>query len=287
VSSPSLPQDLVKVHLRNNRNSAGNWEDFAPHRGRMTAMLLDAAPATPGTLAILGAGNCNDVDLPALAARYREIHLVDVDTEAVTAARDRQPPAVAGAVVLHAPVDLSGALPRIPGFRAKPPTTPTQVEALAKSCVDNVRAALPDIYDTVVSACILSQIMHGARLAIGATPVLNNIADGLAAGHVRALAQLTRPGGTAILATDAVSSESYPLEELWGDRPPLDLLAELEHTDNVFSCTGPIYLRRLLARDPAVAPLVGPPRIIETWLWRLGAKITLMAYALVIKRRPQ
>jgi hypothetical protein len=284
VRVPPIPAELVKIHLRNNRNSAGNWNDFTEHRTRVTELASAGAGGDAGSLALLGAGNCNDVDLPALAARFREIHLVDVDTEAVTAARERQPATVAAALTVHAPVDLSGALPRLAGFRSKPPS-PAQLAELPDSCTNNVLGALPRTFDTVVSACILSQIMHGCRLALGTAPQLKPIANALTIGHLRALVRLTRPGGTALFITDVVSSETYPLDELWGERPPLELLDHLEQTDNLFSGVGPSYVRRLLARDPVIAPLIATPRIIEPWRWRLGPKITLLAYALVLARR--
>ena len=284
---PSIPPELVKVHLRNNRNSAGHWSEFAAHREQVTGLALAAggAGAEPADrLAILGAGNCNDVDLPALAARYRQIHLVDVDTEAVTGARDRQPPPVAASLTVHAPLDVSGALPKLAAFRTKPPT-PAQLEALPNTCADTVVAALPGPFDTVISACILSQIMHGCRLALGQAPHLKPIAHAFTTGHLRALLRLTRPGGTALFVTDVVSSETYPLQELWSERTPLALLDELEQADNLFSGVGPSYIRRLLARDPVIAPLVTAPRMIEPWLWRLGPTLTLLVYALVLQRR--
>jgi hypothetical protein len=280
--SPTIPADLIKIHLRNNRNSAGHWDEFTDHRTRVTDLAIAAGGQT---LALLGAGNCNDVDLPALAARFAAIHLADVDSEAVTGARDRQIPEVAAKLTLHAPVDLSGALTKVASFRGKPPT-PQQIEQLPKTCTDNVLGALPGPFDTVVSACILSQIMHGCRMALGAAEFLKPVANALTTAHLRALVQLARPGGTALFITDVVSSETYPLAELWGERTPLDLLDHLEQTDNIFSGVGVAYIRRLLARDPVMAPLIEPPKMIEPWLWQLGPKLTLLVYALVLKRRP-
>src|SRR4051812_14797742 len=109
-----LPDDLIDVHRRYNRNSDGCWQDFASHRTRQTELALQAGG---GRLAVLGAGNCNDLDLPALAERFREIHLVDLDREALERALGRQPPEVQQALVLHAPVDVTGALEKLATFR--------------------------------------------------------------------------------------------------------------------------------------------------------------------------
>src|SRR3954447_9921471 len=118
-----LPPRLVDYHRKNNHATLARWDSFSEHRVRVTALALEP----PGqTLAVLGAGNCNDLDLAALAARFREIHLIDLDEEAVRRARDRQPDAVKARLVVHAPIDLSGAFDRLAAFRAKPATPAEQ-----------------------------------------------------------------------------------------------------------------------------------------------------------------
>src|SRR5437660_103300 len=66
---------LTALHRRNNRETAEGWQPFAEHRARVTGLLLPGARR----LAVLGAGNCNELDLTALGDAYREIHLADPD----------------------------------------------------------------------------------------------------------------------------------------------------------------------------------------------------------------
>ena len=87
--------------------------------------------------------------------------------------------------------------------------------------------------------------------------------------HLRMLAQLVKPGGTGLLVTDMVSSDTYPLEELWGQRSPWALVDELEATGNHLSGTTPKFLRRIVNTDPVIAPLVASGRAEEPWLWAL------------------
>jgi hypothetical protein len=279
-----VPAALLNYHRNNNRATNARWDGFAEHRTRMMALALRA----PGeTLAVLGAGNCNDLDLPALAARFREIHLVDLDEEAVARARARQPAEVAKKLVLHAPVDLSGAFDRLPGWKVKPATVAEQAR-LASSCVERVMAALPERHDVVLSACMLSQLMHSCAVALGVKhPQLHLVACALAVAHLRSMAALLNPGGTGVLVTDTISTETYALEELWNDRPPLALLEEIDRADRVLTGTAPSFLRRILREDTEVAPLVepGPPRLETPWLWRFSEEITFMAYALEFRRR--
>jgi hypothetical protein len=283
---PAPSPDLAQLHRQNNRESAGLGEHFGAHRARVTALALEGAPAGGGgTLAVLGAGNCNDLDLQALAACFREIHLVDLDEEAVRRARDRQPPAVADKVVLHAPVDLSGAFDRMAALRARP-ATPAELALLPSASAESVLAALPGPFDVVISTCFLSQLLQSAFVALGPKhEQLHIVACALALAHLRSVVGMLAPGGRGHLVTDAVTTETYPLLELWAEQPPAVLLERLEKESNVFSGTGPAFLRRILATDKQVAPaLAGPPRLVEPWLWQFNEERTYLVYAFTFTR---
>jgi hypothetical protein len=132
---------------------------------------------------------------------------------------------------------------------------------------------------------VLSQIMHSCNEALGPeAPQLQIIACALVVAHLRTVGQLLEPGGTGVIVTDTVSSDSYALEELWGTREPLALLDHLEETENFLSGTSPSFLRRILRTDEVLARLVEPPRLIEPWLWRIDHQLTMLAYALVFAR---
>ena len=285
----ALPPDLVDLHRGYNRETASNREWFAGHRARVTALILEAAPGAAGappagSCALLGAGNGNDVDLAALLERFSEVHLVDLDREAIAAARAGLPDALAARVLLHGPIDLGGGLRRLASWR-KRAVTPAELGALPQQSAAEATAALSGRFDLVVSCCLLSQIVHTCDKVLGPQHgQLEAVACALVVAHMRTLAQLVRPGGRGLLITDTVSSETYPLEELWGSKAPLALLDELELAQNQLSGTGPVFLRRILRTDDVVAPLVGDVRLVEPWLWRFNQRLTLLAYALGFAR---
>ena len=276
-----IPPDQLEMHRRFNRNSAECWDDYAEHRAKVSGLLQEQAG---GRLVILGAGNMNDLDLPSVVGAFSEVHLVDLDTEALDRGLARQAAEVRARLTPHAPVDVTGSLERLKGYVKAAPAA-ADLDGLIRAPAEAVPGRLPGPFDCVLSDCLLGQIMHSCRKAMGDSPHLGVVAQAAAMGHLNLVGQLCRPGGTVLLVTDTVSSETYPLEELWGEQPPLELLTYLEKTDNTFSGTGPSYVRRLLNREP-LRPQFEGSRLVEPWLWRLGDKVTLLAYALVLRRKP-
>jgi hypothetical protein len=234
-------------------------------------------------VALLGAGNCNDVDLDALAQRFREIHLVDLDEEALRRAQQRQTAAVAEKLVLHAPVDLSGALAELASFGPSAPTA-ERITAFPEACAARVLEAIPQTFDTVISACLLSQLMHSCAVALGTEhPALDMIAWALATAHLRSLVRLVRPGGFGALVSDTATSQMYPLEERWGKESPVEMLGKLVEGNTVLSGTNPALTYKMLTADPGVAPLVEQPQLVQPWLWHMG-QLTLFVYAFTFRR---
>jgi hypothetical protein len=282
---PSPPSALLAYHRNNNRETASSWAEFSEHRARVTQLALEAAPETGGRLAVLGAGNCNDLDLDALAQCYREVHLIDVDVEALRRTQARVGPAVAARLVLHAPVDLTGSLDRLTAFRQTPPT-PAQLGALGKTGAEKVLAALPGGFDVTLSACLLSQLMHTCYLAMGArNPGLSMTAYAVSVAHLRSLAGLLAPGGTGLLVTDTISSQTYAVDELWDERDPALMLAEIDRSGRVLSGTGPSQVRGILIQDQVLSEQVTPPRLVPPWRWRLASELTYVVYAYSFRRR--
>ena len=285
---PVAPRKLLDRHRVFNRNSAGCWTSFTSHRERVAALLTEDEPG--GRLLVLGAGNGNDLDLELLGARFAEIHLVDIDEEAMARLAERLLTERRARFVQHVPVDATGVLSQLtPASLASGSELEiqTRIDALAAAGQAEVLARLPGPFDLVLSAALLSQIMFSCRLCLGETHRhLPALAQALVIAHLKALVALTAPRGRAVLVTDAVSSETYPLEELWDQQPPMALLERLENDENVFSGVGPVFLRRMLGREAGVRDkLRVPPRFIEPWLWRLGNDVSLMAYAIVLEVR--
>ena len=77
--APNPPHRLASQQARFNRSTRDHWPHFASHRDWIERLLVADGLGGGGRLCVLGAGNCNDLDLPALAEAFDEIHLVDLD----------------------------------------------------------------------------------------------------------------------------------------------------------------------------------------------------------------
>src|SRR4029077_10811702 len=120
---PSEGQDpvnpLVRVQIENNVTTARAWGSFAAHRKRVTGLLQARSAAS--RLCVLGAGNCNDLDVRELLASHAEIHLVDLDADALSRGIARQNVDAHRSIHTHAPFDLSGRLEAIASWRPSAP----------------------------------------------------------------------------------------------------------------------------------------------------------------------
>ena len=221
--SSGVPAPVLGFNQQNNQATAGALGLFAGHRGRVTGLLIDAVrgatadvetansasdnPTGPRAprFALLGAGNGNDVDVSALVSGIASstdptatsnpgLHLVDLDTAAVAATQARWQQVLSNAdlaadIHVHAPVDVTGGMGRLTGWKRRGPTA-GQLEALAGSRVDDVVGALTSLlptarptspsasvaapaaslragFDVTASTCLLSQILQGAALTLG------------------------------------------------------------------------------------------------------------------------
>src|SRR5512145_3246665 len=101
--------ELMRQHFASlNQCSVDARPMFGGHRLAQMRLLLGAAPKG-GRVCVLGAGNCNDLDLPELAEHFAEVHLVDIDEVALRTAVRGQSSEVKARIRPHV-VDLSGIL---------------------------------------------------------------------------------------------------------------------------------------------------------------------------------
>jgi hypothetical protein len=277
-------QAVLRAQTGVNERTDGNAERYSDHRQHLMSAVLALAPARGGRLCLLGAGNCNDVDLAVLARRFDGIHLVDLDAGALARAEKRQDDDIRAKLRPHAPVDLGGLLRETERWRKTPPTL-AQVEAAIAPAVQAIVAAVPGPFEVVASCCVLTQIGHGITSILGPQhPNLGDAHTAAAAVHLRVLAGLLATGGRGLLVTDLVSTETYPLEELAPGRDLKELVADLVRAGNHFKGVNPLALSRLLRRDAVLSQQVADIQPIDPWLWRAVQARTFLVNGFVFRR---
>jgi hypothetical protein len=266
---------------RVNANVGGDRETFAAHRARLMA-LIEAA-ARGGSLCVLGAGNGSDLDLPALAQAFDEIHLVDLDGAALERCVAALPSKVRARVTTHAGVDLTGFLDHLDDWGDAFPSTPQQLGQAAVGAIQGLLARLGRRFDAVVSTCALSQLAvpyHRAWVLPAAAWA--QLHDATTAVHLSTLAGAVEPGGTGVLVFDVLTSRNLPeLRALDGQgQDALD--AFLDERGLQGADPDPEDLLRRL-RSPGLERLVDSPRLTRPWLWNIGAE-SQVVYGLLFRR---
>jgi hypothetical protein len=264
------------------RAPADDWDLYTGHRTRFTDLLMTSASG--GSLCLLGAGHCNDVDLDRLATRYSAIHLVDIDKAALLAAVSRQRPAVQALLHVHAPLDLSGFEHRLKRWKRAAPSA-LDIAAASSAAIASV-ANLPGPFDLVASACVLTQMSFTARDALGdGHRMLGALRISLVKTHLAVLIGLTARGGSALLACDLTSSTSFPLANVHLEQNLFDVMGDIVEKGAFYHAANPNLIEEVLQAEPVLHAMAGESELLEPWLWRGAFDRTYFVYALRFRRR--
>jgi hypothetical protein len=274
-----------------NRRLADSWQRYRVHRKQVMALALAeetapaAEPGSRGDIAILGAGNGTDLDLPRLLDTFHEVHLVDLDAEALARARQGLPAAMRERLIPHAPVDLSGFMKRVDEWGESFPDDAT----LAQSAIASTRDMIAELgggFDTVVSTGLLSQlIVPFHRAWITSRINWRRLDAAIIAVHLATLVGITRSGGRGVLAFDVLSSKDAPKLSTLANHGARELEAAVDAglaAGNFVLHPHPMTLLDQM-QFPGMAPMVQEPRLTEPWLWNLGDSVQLV-YGLVFRR---
>jgi hypothetical protein len=275
---------IIAGQVASNRSGIGHEQHFAEHRAHLTREIEMRAPeGAHGRLCLLGAGNANDVDLHALLGRFREIHLVDLDAEAVGKARDRVGAPLRSRLIVHAPVDLSGILDRLEQWSAHPPPAAALPDEV-RAAVARVVGLLPGPFDVAVSCCMLTQMQLVLLEMVGDRNArFEDLRTALGRIHVRTLGSLLTPGGVALLVTDLTANETYPpLDDLAPDVDLRALMSNLITVGNVIHAAHPGLLSAEMRRDPQLKAAYAVRFPVGPWVWHNGPRKTFLVYALEI-----
>jgi len=278
MSAANIP--LLEELKRRNCQSRDAWPAYAGHRDSVTRLLREAAAGQPRPrrLAALGAGNCNDLDLPALLGDYDELHLVDLDADALDEGLARQEGVPAGRVKLHGRMDVTGCLSRL-AAELSPDAGDARIDAWVARIKDLPPFPQPSPFHVVISLAVLTQLAEMALLLLGgpAHPRGNDLLFALRNHHLRKLLEMTRPGGVALLVTDVVSSFTFPNLPFLGEAELADALYQQVAMKNFFTGANPFALEALCRNEPSLKGRIAGVEILRPWRWDQGSRALLVS----------
>lgn len=278
------PNFLADNQASYNRSTRDHWDHFAAHRRTVGEMLVPGPLATGGQLCVLGAGNCNDLDLPRLLNAFEKITLVDIDAAALEAAVRRQQVAGHERLDLRGGVDLTGVSARMGDWPTRPPTA-EQVEQCLRAVATSPRPEIGGPFDVILSPCILSQICLYATDALGrGHPRTPDLRREIRQQHLRQMVEWLAPGGTGILVIDlAQAAKVGSLLQTHADRLS-EVASRTVGAAKHFPGLDPKTLRAELIEEPLLRGMVSDVRQTPPWVWTLGPKKAFLAYALRFRR---
>lgn len=273
-----MQRPIRDVHLQRNQSSQSAWELFAEHRSHVTDIMTSAGG---GRLSVWGAGNCNDLDLSKLVTCFSEIHLIDIDKDAIQRGLKRQGLESADGIFVHQ-IDVSGSFDVLESW-----SNVTPGDEISRGLVNFASACLPQElreFDVSVSLCLLTQLIDSIKLAVGDNhPQFVSIMQTIRLRHLQLLLESVRPGQPAYLISDLISSETFPSLR---DIPQAQLnaaLAEQVECRNFFTGTNPGRLVEVFQQDSVLRQLTRDVRVSEPWRWNLGPRV-YGVYALEMTR---
>ena len=277
--------DLIQEQVRRNTEADATWMLYAPHRERVTQLLLNARTSTGERLCLLGAGNLNDLDLTALSSAFREIVLVDVDAAALRRGLSRQGFAEDARFRVMAPTDVSGVFAKLAQMKNDQQVRDEAIDSCLRTLTQPHGLGEHVRYDVVASVGLLTQLIDGVIRSVGEShPRSWELVSAVRTQHLRLMLELTVPGGAAVLVTEVVSSDSCPALLSVGESDLPDLLKREIAAKNFFTGTNPTALQQLLRTETGLTEQLANTRFAEPWLWSFLARIYAV-YALTMRKR--
>ena len=268
-----------------NRSTSGQWILYSSHRQELERLIVP--PRRGGTLCVLGAGNCNDLDLNWLVQVYRQVTLVDIDGHALERGATFQRVHDLSAIRRLGSIDLTGLAGRLGPWAEKRPTA-DEVRActkLAATPADATAAELGGPFDAVVSPCVLSQLLTPLRDFLGqADPGFEPLLSAMRARHFALMAALLRPGGRGIFACDLFSSAVQPNLSRIPKVDLPDLMRQMVRDEKYFSHLDPASIARALKTSRPASGQFANVQCVAPWLWHLGIAKTYLVYGMTFDR---
>lgn len=275
---------ILEKQRERNVSTSRHWDLYEGHRRQVMSLIQEASGEDNQRICLLGAGNCNDIDLSLLSQWYPEIHLVDWDARSLQEGIKKQMIPLES-VTMHSGIELTGVARYIERWKRTRPSN-SEIDEVIALLSEPYDIGLGTAFDVVLSGSLLTQLIELPVALLGREhPKMVEVALKIRAAHFRLMTSLMAPGGAGVLVTELISSDTCP--EL--NHCPEDKLSELYYRliqeKRIFTGTNPHALIPALHADPFIAPQIKHTRLTAPWRWQLALDRSFLAYGFVFKRK--
>jgi hypothetical protein len=277
---------IQEEQRRRNRACRDCWQLYRPHREKVMDLLLRGATDQDQRLCLLGAGNCNDLDLNRLTDHFQEVSLVDIDGEALAAGVAAQQVSNQDRIQIHADVDLTGIVDWLAERRPESSPDGERINQCVERALHVRPITMSAPQDVAASVCLLSQLVESIKIALGeGHPTFLEMVKAVRLRHLRLLVEMARPDGRAVLITDFVSSATCPTLPDVSESQLAEFTARLIRERNFFTGLNPFVLQSLFTSDPWLLSNVESVRLIGPWRWQFPTRVYAVC-AIEATRKP-
>ena len=279
---------MTAEQVRRNREARRGWELYRSHREQVTQLLIGSATQPRQSLCVLGAGNCNDLDLQRLRQQFHTIRLIDLDAEALELGCAEQGVAADAAIERQGGIDVTKIGSRLHTFSPDNPPPVDEIRGILRDALARPLPGLPtEQYDVVASVGLLTQLIELVLVTLGPQhPQFMDVMSAVRLRHLRLLLELTKPGGTAWLFMEVVSSQTLPELLTTPAANLIPLLKQAIENKNFFTGANPAAINQTLQRDPELAAAIAGQAAPAPWLWNFFTR-TYAVCGIGLKKRAE
>jgi hypothetical protein len=283
---PALPgiDKLESLQSFINKETAAGWRQYSHHRASIMRLIEEKAKGNRlDGACILGAGNCNDINLPRIAELFSVVHLIDIDRTAIDCAISHYE-YIRDQLTVHAPCDLTGMARQAVAASS---LGSRHAEELMRSAVSSV----PDVgvpretCGLVVSTSVFSQLVATVSLIVNpSTPGFTGLVAALRKSHLDLMISLLAPSAPGIFVGELASSEMCPvLFEAQPHELPR-LTRRLVEERNFFTGMNPFALAATTLGNAVRNGLVRDVALHAPWIWQLDPTRCYLTYAVSFRK---
>lgn len=246
-----------------NETELTDWEVFRNHREIVSSFIIRSLSPDAETLCVLGAGKCNDLELPQLAREFSKITLVDILDRDIDIGLRQQQQSNSEIFETITNCDVTGIHQLLSNFKKE--SSDKKLEEINETLI-NFNPPIGK-YDCVTSTCLLSQLLCHATECIGEDhPEFIDFLQLVRRRHIEIMLNAINDHGVGILVTDFVSSLSLP--ELLTTNNLQETLQLAIHEKNFLHGLNPAMVAKVF--DHAnMRPHLKGIRITDPWRWAL------------------